>query len=386
MIKPLWRRVLGLLQIPLWWLLQYIPKQKNIWVFGAWNGQKFADNAKYIFLHVLQNHPDIQAVWIVKSKDLLLRLQAEDLPVAYAYSAKGLWLQMRAGCVVFSHSVEWDLVSWCVGGKVFRLQGWHGLPMKNIGYLDQKGVTRNRAQMIGRLYPHRTDRCDFIPAAGQFDQSIFQAAFNVASDDVEIVGYPRFDSLHKTGTSNTFIYMPTLRGTAGTIFDLFAKTALDFQLLDQHLKQIDRQLFIKLHPVQAWDINDRAICDTCDNIHILSPDYDVIGRIDQFQGVITDVSSVFFDFLFLEKPIITAQFDMDDFFATTRTLIDTLPDTDVGFSAQNWEDIVHHMESIPSQSPFAPPPSYTAVRKQFFTHFDTHASHRVVTEVRKRLG
>ena len=29
-----------------------IPKNKKLWLFGAWNGQKFSDNPKYIFKYI----------------------------------------------------------------------------------------------------------------------------------------------------------------------------------------------------------------------------------------------------------------------------------------------------------------------------------------------
>ena len=29
-----------------------IPKKKNLWLFGAWEGQLYADNAKYMFEYV----------------------------------------------------------------------------------------------------------------------------------------------------------------------------------------------------------------------------------------------------------------------------------------------------------------------------------------------
>lgn len=39
-----------------------IPKNKNIWVFGAWRGQLYADNAKYLFEYVTENKKDIRPI------------------------------------------------------------------------------------------------------------------------------------------------------------------------------------------------------------------------------------------------------------------------------------------------------------------------------------
>lgn len=388
-MSTLFRRILGVLQIPLWTLLLIIPRQKNLWVFGAWNGQKFSDNPKYIFLEMLEKHPDIRVIWIVKSKLLLQQLQAQGLPAIYAYSLKGLWLQIRAGCCVFSHSVEWDLVSTCIGARTTRVQAWHGLPLKRIGYMDEMGVSRARADLISRLYPHRTDRCDFIPAAGTYDQRIFQQAFNVAPQDVVKTGYPKFDPLWATQSDNSaqtrFIYMPTLRGAAGTQFDIFAKSELDFQELDSILGAQGHTLYIKLHPVQVWQPQDIEACQSCDNITVLDADYDVYANFHLFDAVITDVSSVFFDFLFLGKPIILGLFDMQEFSQSTRSLNLDVSEIEVGYVARTWTETLAHMKAISGQAGNTPNARYKKVQEAFLTHFDAQSSARAIEEIRRRV-
>jgi CDP-glycerol glycerophosphotransferase len=387
-MKTLFRRVLGILQIPLWGLLLIIPRKNNLWVFGAWNGQKFSDNPKYIFLEVVAKHPDVTAIWIVKSKALLKQLHDANLPAAYAYSLFGLWHQIRAGCVVFSHSVEWDLVSFCIAPRTTRVQAWHGLPIKRIGYMNEKGVSRERANLISRLYPHRTDRCDFIPAAGAYDKEIFQQSFNVAPEDVVQSGYPKFDPLWSarwaTPQQKQFIYMPTLRGTAGTEFDVFAESGLDFKALNKKLGECRYKLFIKLHPVQVWREQDIQDCHECEHITMLTATYDVYANFDRFSAVITDVSSVFFDFLFLGKPIILGLFDMQGFIENTRSLSLDISEIDVGYTAKNWAEVLDHMKAISDQSPFKPNKSYEMVQAKFLTHFDSKSSARAVQEISQR--
>ena len=44
-----------------------IPIDKNLWVFGAWFGEKYADNSKYLFEYVNENHTEIRAVWLTQN-------------------------------------------------------------------------------------------------------------------------------------------------------------------------------------------------------------------------------------------------------------------------------------------------------------------------------
>lgn len=388
-MKKFARRLLGLAQIPLWFLLALVPKDRARWVFGAWNGRRYTDNARYVFEEVRQNHPEIRPVWIAKNKALLQEMRAKGLPVAYAYSPRGLWAQVRASVAVFSHSVEWDLVTTCIAGRCLRIQGWHGIPIKKIGYLDEKGVSRRRAATITRLYPHRTDRCDLIFAAGDYDQAVFREAFNVSPDNVVQTGYPRNDTLFRLFRAQPhapkhFIYLPTLRGGAGQVFDLFARSGIDLKSFDTSLGAAGLQLSIKLHPAQAMDPQDKSALDGCTNIALLPAAYDLNAVLPEVDALITDVSSVYFDFLYLDRPIILAQLDMATFERETRSLLTPLQDFDLGHSAASWEGVLARMQALNAAGPFVPDETYRRTKARFFTTVDDTSAARAVAEIRRR--
>ncbi|MCP5462729.1 MAG: CDP-glycerol glycerophosphotransferase family protein [bacterium] len=70
----------------------FFPKKKNLWVFGAWFGEKFSDNSKYLFQYIATNHPEIQAVWLTKNKQTFNFLRKQGFECYYLPSAKGLLL------------------------------------------------------------------------------------------------------------------------------------------------------------------------------------------------------------------------------------------------------------------------------------------------------
>lgn len=43
-IKTLFLYIFNLI---LWLIAKIVPKDENIWIFGAWFGEKYADNSKY---------------------------------------------------------------------------------------------------------------------------------------------------------------------------------------------------------------------------------------------------------------------------------------------------------------------------------------------------
>jgi len=54
------------------WLISDLgPKDKNLWVFGSWFGNKFADNSKYLYLYVKRHHLEIRAIWLTCNLELV---------------------------------------------------------------------------------------------------------------------------------------------------------------------------------------------------------------------------------------------------------------------------------------------------------------------------
>ena len=78
-----------IINIPLYYLSFFIPKNKNIWVFGAWFGKKYSDNSKALFEYVNKNDKEIFAVWLTESKTVFRDLNQKGFNVHYTYSFKG---------------------------------------------------------------------------------------------------------------------------------------------------------------------------------------------------------------------------------------------------------------------------------------------------------
>ena len=63
------------------YLSMLIPKNKNKMVFGAWFGNKYADNTKYLYKYVVEECKEINAVWLTENKDVYNELQSKGYPV-----------------------------------------------------------------------------------------------------------------------------------------------------------------------------------------------------------------------------------------------------------------------------------------------------------------
>jgi CDP-glycerol glycerophosphotransferase len=389
LFNRLLRLVFGLFLNLIYLAATLFPRDPARWVFGAWNGKKFLDNPKFIFIHTLQTMPDVQVVWITRCRKLAQELRRQGLPAAYAGSLMGIWAQLRAGVVIFSHSVEWDLWAPLIARRVLRVQTWHGMPIKHIGYDDKRDISARRAGWISLIYPYRNDHLDLVTAAGPADQACYRSAFNVQKHAVVVTGYARNDAIFrstrdgeiKTRLIKNAIYMPTLRGPAGSEFPLFEFTKFDFKAIDGECKKIGLHLWVKLHPVQKFRKQDLDSLNRCENLHAYIDKGDIYEKLGQYDILITDFSGIYFDFLISGRPIILAPLDIAEYIANDRSLYYKYDDLCCEPACVSWGQVLKRLKEL-CIADVKPSEGYRDLQGRFHYFLDDNSSQRVSLRIR----
>lgn len=379
-----------LLNIP-YILATLFPRRRDIWLFGAWFGNKYLDNPKYLFLYSIKQS-EVTAVWLTKDIKLFESMKKEGLPVAYSASLKGVWLQLRCGVVVFTHEVQAEFNAYLIASKVLRIQAWHGIPLKKIGYNDEKSTqTRRHQSMVQRLFPFRLDRYDLVLACGTEDSNVYRTAFNVKKDGVVIVGSPRNDvffdttpTLNHADSSTSkklkhIIYMPTFRGEYGSESPLLSKAGFNYQDYDRMLDQAGILLEIKLHPVQTLSQVDAGEIQRCSNIKIADESRDIYESLPHYDALITDYSSIFFDFLLTGKPIYMAPFDIDSYLSKDRTMYYEYSEVCPSAIYNNWDELIGAL--IKNNYKYI---KYNELLSRFHVYVDGNSSKRAFEVIQRR--
>ena len=118
------------------------------------------------------------------------------------------------------------------------------------------------------------------------------------------------------------------------------------------------------------------------HIHLLNnQETNDINRIlHHIDVLITDYSSVFYDFLVLDRPILFAPFDLDEYQQIDRELYEDYTSATPGPICQNWNEIQIQLEKY-----FSEGDTYQTERKeifnQYFQYSDNHNSERIVDTV-----
>jgi len=381
------------------WLLSWIvPKDKNVWVFGSWFGERFADNSKYLYIYINKYHPEIRAIWLSRNNDLINKLRKKGYEAYKIYSIKGFINSMKAYIVIIDNSLA--AVNRFSIAKSRIIQLWHGSPLKKIGYDDT--IFTNRIHKYKsilviiwhKIFPFLNYKYDMVIATSKLAQIRLSSAFKMPVDKVIITGYPRndillsknvsipfLDKIKKThGFRYLFLYLPTFRGEINSSFDLFSNYNFNVKEIEELLSELNGLLLIKTHPVNR--IKNQVLLTQVSSSKFIKivDDYDIEGDIYPLLSyadiLITDYSSVYFDYLLLNRPIVFAPFDIDDYIKKDREFYDSYYDVTPGPKAKNWEEVLVYIKEAIEE-----PEKYKAERerinKMFNQYQDANSSERV---------
>lgn len=358
--RTLFRHLYYIYILPLCWLSHIFPRNNKLWVFGAWFGTRYSDNARYLFEYV-QKEKDIKAIWITKNKDVINKIRRDGKNAFLASRPLGVYYMLRAGVAIVSSGLS-DLGVVLVYGA-FKVNLWHGAPMKRLNSYDKKIDHKRSAKkyvkkLVLSIFPHirGIKTYDLILATSDYFKPIMVSAFSVSNTNVQVLGYPRndilFDEKHcceymmelkeKYSCKNILAYLPTYRGNfdQGKDFELFSKYGFDRKEMETFLKETDSILLIKLHYVEQERMENKRLDEGSRIVYADENEVaDINDTLRYVDVLITDYSGVYFDYLLLNRPIIFAGFELEEY-AKQPGFYDDYRFYVAGPIAKNWSEVI----------------------------------------------
>ncbi|MGK0553086.1 CDP-glycerol glycerophosphotransferase family protein [Macrococcus capreoli] len=297
----------------------HLPVRNNTFIFESFNGRGYSDNPKYIYEYMYQHYPDYQYYWVVNDLNTEIpgpAIKVERLSKAYykAYATCEYWIS--------NTRLPSNLKK---RANQTYIQTWHGTPLKKL-VLDMESVKLpNTTTLEYKLkFMKEAERWDYLISPNDYSTAIFTRCFNVPTDKILTTGYPRNEMLalrqddqhyctsirHRIGLAdhkNVILYAPTWRDAD---YNEDGDYAFNLKLdIDAFLKHTDDDtvLLLRLHYLIA------AQLDLPDHPRIINvSDYDDIADLYLISDVlITDYSSVFFDYSILNRPVIFFSYDLE---------------------------------------------------------------------------
>lgn len=217
----------------------------------------------------------------------------------------------------------------------YNIELWHGgLGLKTCGLMDK--VNKNSGGSIECF-----NKIDKICLASYMNCVQFTSCFAIPEDKYEITGLPRTDlllnpnsrlNLEKllgidTLNKKVIMNMPTFHLNSNSnriegnslLSDYFKMPNFDYKNFDKFLEENNMICVSKAHHNEESLIEENKSVSNLNNLYFINNKtledanlnlYDVLGGADI---LITDYSSVYGDFLFLDKPTVFSIYDIDEY-------------------------------------------------------------------------
>lgn len=357
-------KLFGFFLWPVYFVSRFIKRDNNIFLFGSMGGKRFADNPKYLYL-ILSNYYKIENkkyIWISRNKEIVDMLKSRGFSSYYLYSIKSFYYLFKAKYYVFDISSN-DIFFWFSGGSI-KINLWHGIPLKKIAY-DEYPFSRYKfinsvVYLFYKIFvPWRYEKISCLLATSDEIKNIFSSSFRIPKDKIIVSNYPRnvvmlnnikgeevgisikdfyIIAKYKEKGYKIIIYLPTFRGNTGDDFDKYIR----FRILNEFCVKNRIVFAIKEHPMCKINL------DTSDlsNIMRLGKYNDIYPFLRISDALITDYSSVFFDYYLTQKPIIFFWYDLKEYLSKERDVYFDYNKVCVGYKVFNFEELLICLDQI----------------------------------------
>ncbi len=298
---------------PLGRLLRLVSsKWRHIWLISE-RGREARDNAWHLFEYVVREHPEVRAVFSIDKRSPDLDKVRKVGPVVCRASLRHRLVMGAAERLISTHLMGYtpDL------GAYFRLDRLKLVP--GLKVFLQHGITKD--DMAFMHYPNT--RCDLFVCAAKDEYAFVRDRFGHRDGVVRLLGFCRYDALFRAqpARKRQILLMPTWREwlalhDAGDFTHSAYFQAIDGLLRSPQLAALLEEFDYELAFYPHFEMHRFLGAFHSDNprIRILGLEGNDVQRLlIESRLLVTDFSSVFFDFAYMGKPVVYYQFDEAEF-------------------------------------------------------------------------
>jgi CDP-glycerol glycerophosphotransferase len=345
------------------------PLDPDLAVFAAYWYRGYACNPRAIHERARQLHPNLRGVWVVK--------EGASVPdgVEHVVAGTEAYFDVLARATYFVNNVNFPDHVVKRDGQI-HVMTHHGTPLKQMGMdLAHAPGKRNLAGVL-----RRCRRWDYSVSANAFSTLVWERAYPTRYETLE-TGYPRNDvlayateasvraaraALGIANSQTAVLYAPTHREYSDDPTPPLDLARFAEGLGDGHVVMARLHYFHDAHPLlrelhEAGRIRDVATHPSVEEL-CLAADL-----------LVTDYSSIMFDYAVLDRPIAIHAPDWEVYREQRGTYFDLLTEGP-GPAARSDDELLELVRSGPERP-------RSAFRERFTSLEDGHAAERVVRAV-----
>lgn len=348
-----------------------LPVKKRTVVFESHLGRQYSDSPRAIYEEMRRQGLKFEAIWSYQDKpndfpkDATL-VRRWSLPYLKALAQAEFWVDNQGFPLKLAKRPETTYI-----------QTWHGSALKRMGFDLAELKTMSRTQQ--QAHQAALDRFDHFLIRSEHDVRTLAKAFRLQEETLLRVGYPRNDSLVGTrrqelaegrhelhplaaelgipDDKTVLLYAPTFRKAGGRA----ARFELPFDVERFADEFGDRYVLL----VRAHYLNHVVLPPTVRGRVInVSGQHDITPILELSDALITDYSSVMFDYALLDRPMLFFAYDYDEYAHESRGTYFDLNEAAPGPVFSTEEELYAAVKSLDAQAL-----DYASARERFVARF-----------------
>lgn len=306
-------QVWAILKLVVAYVIAIFYPRKRIWLVAE-RGVDARDNGYCFFRYMKESHPEVETYYVISSDSPdKERLNVWNKDLLDYRSLRHYVMLWRASVLISTHVQGYFPF---VGlGMYFRrvCSAYNAKCHVNVKH----GISKDHVAFLDYTNTH----LDLLIAGARPEYDSFLSDYLYPQKNVKLTGFCRFDQLTNTAQHRQILLMPTWREWLYKAKDFYESeyvhtyvSLLNSHRLQKVLEQYKMDLIFYPHHEVQKHIN--YFKRNCKGRHIIIADkghYDVQQLLKDSDLLVTDYSSVYFDFAYMQKPIVYYLFDYDQY-------------------------------------------------------------------------
>ncbi|MFJ9788145.1 bifunctional glycosyltransferase/CDP-glycerol:glycerophosphate glycerophosphotransferase [Streptomyces globosus] len=371
-----------------------LPVKKGLVVFESHMGKQYSDSPKAIYEEMVRQGVPFEAVWSYAGA------KPTGFPKEATLVKRWSWQYLRAlaQAEFWIDNQGFPLALAKREGTTY-IQTWHGSALKRMGFHEPRTKAQGRAAQD--RFQAAVDRFDHFLVRSEHDVRTLAKGFRLRDEVLLRAGYPRNDALveaHRAEAQSgervrgplaaelgidpdkrVLLYAPTFRANAEGAVEGF-EFPFDVEEFADRLG--DRfTLLVRTHYLNSVSLPPSVAGRVVD----VSRHHDITPLLALADGLITDYSSVMFDYAVLDRPMLFFAYDYDSYAGDIRGTYFDLKEKAPGPVVATAEELFQAVAAFDEADA-----KYAEARQRFLTEFGEYdrgdAARRIVEKFFTRSG
>lgn len=324
-------------------LMRHLPLKKNKVLFESFSKRTFSDNPKAIYEELVARDLGYECVWSLSNEKTDVGPRGKTV----RYGTLKYWYHVATAKYLVSNYNQYRIVK---RPDQIMVNTMHGVPLKHMGLsVAKKDATKANMRRLFDFWDYFVTPCDFLSDILRSDHFGFKGTFIRAGyprndvllreyDDAERIAKVR-ESLGVPQGKKVILWAPTWRTKKH--FDL----KLDLAAMKEALSD-EYVLVLRSHYLESQFVPDDIYDDFVLNGHAYENVNEMLYAAD---ALITDYSSIMFDYSLMQRPMVIFAWDYDSYMGKNRGIYFDIRSEYPGLMAETTDQVIDrfcHLDEV----------------------------------------